>query len=513
MRVLVLGDSYTAGDGVDNRERFTDLLAAMHGVEVLNCGVSGTAPDQHALLLEELAPTLRPDLVILAVTVHTIARIQQKHRVSLDRFGRPVHVPRAHFVLDAGALRLCTSSAVPAQPTPVAGTPDHGQAQAHGQPVTLCSPWRVALGDRLGRALGTADRARARQLAALAAGPLRRAAQRLAGVELDPDYVDPASPGWLLLSRVLERCRGSTASAPLVIAPLPTPAYVLDRLTPRYSERFRTLDDPARGCHVIDTTSSLASAPAAARLDYVYRRDAHPTCAGHRALALALSRALVERGLLPPSIADAPRPHPREARCPDLLLRVGWSEADAFAEVHRAGTFSIRAAESDSGAGYACAGMLPYAAISRCLEATGVDGPELSQVELIAPERVEDLLRRALTGTDGRHATSPFALPLAPFVRWEGAAERDLRRLLHYAGPVSKSVAAPSAPPTANTREVDLNVEADRDVEGQWLARELARLLGSSREANAHAPTLRAFRALCARWERATRRARWAAVP
>src|SRR5689334_22411734 len=39
-RILCFGDSYTAGDGVSNEERYTDRLAALLGAEVFNYGLS-----------------------------------------------------------------------------------------------------------------------------------------------------------------------------------------------------------------------------------------------------------------------------------------------------------------------------------------------------------------------------------------------------------------------------------------------------------------------------------------
>lgn len=65
-RIAVLGDSFTWGIGVQDRERFTERLAALLlDVEVLNFGVSGYGPVQHLLALERVLD-FDPELVVLA---------------------------------------------------------------------------------------------------------------------------------------------------------------------------------------------------------------------------------------------------------------------------------------------------------------------------------------------------------------------------------------------------------------------------------------------------------------
>lgn len=71
-RVLVLGDSYIFGVGVDEAHLFTTRLAqrlARDGfaADVVGAGVTGYSTDQELILLRELGPLLEPDLVVLAV--------------------------------------------------------------------------------------------------------------------------------------------------------------------------------------------------------------------------------------------------------------------------------------------------------------------------------------------------------------------------------------------------------------------------------------------------------------
>ncbi|MDJ0926657.1 MAG: SGNH/GDSL hydrolase family protein [Gammaproteobacteria bacterium] len=67
-RVLVLGDSFVDAFEVSNEELFTAILDGLRSdLEVVNAGVGGFGTVQQRLRLEELAPIVRPELVLLMV--------------------------------------------------------------------------------------------------------------------------------------------------------------------------------------------------------------------------------------------------------------------------------------------------------------------------------------------------------------------------------------------------------------------------------------------------------------
>jgi hypothetical protein len=72
-RVLVFGDSYVFGVGVDENGLLTTHLERLlephfpHGVEVVNMGISGYSTDQELLLMKELGAVLNPEIVIVVV--------------------------------------------------------------------------------------------------------------------------------------------------------------------------------------------------------------------------------------------------------------------------------------------------------------------------------------------------------------------------------------------------------------------------------------------------------------
>lgn len=65
-RILVLGDSFAFGWGVEEAQCFTSILQRrMPQWEILNAAVSGYGTDQEVLLLEQISTRVKPDLVVV----------------------------------------------------------------------------------------------------------------------------------------------------------------------------------------------------------------------------------------------------------------------------------------------------------------------------------------------------------------------------------------------------------------------------------------------------------------
>ncbi|MCF8255997.1 MAG: hypothetical protein K9J06_00470 [Flavobacteriales bacterium] len=79
-RILLLGDSFTFGWGVEEHETWAQLLQMeFPDWEILNLGRGGTHPGDHVQLARKAIPLLRPDLVIVGVLqandLHQLMRI------------------------------------------------------------------------------------------------------------------------------------------------------------------------------------------------------------------------------------------------------------------------------------------------------------------------------------------------------------------------------------------------------------------------------------------------------
>src|SRR5262245_45205529 len=80
-RVLLFGDSYTAGMGVSDAARYGDVLETLlPELEVYNFGLPGSGTDQQYLIHREVAPRYEHDLVVIAAMVENIRRVDSRYR-------------------------------------------------------------------------------------------------------------------------------------------------------------------------------------------------------------------------------------------------------------------------------------------------------------------------------------------------------------------------------------------------------------------------------------------------
>jgi hypothetical protein len=127
-RVVLLGDSFTFGVGVDYDQTFGSLLQAqLPGVQVVNLALPGFGIDQMWMTLRQYALPLRPDLVVVGFIDDDFDRSLTAYR-HFEGFNKPM------FVLDHGHLRPATAAD---RPGSVLGTIERVSA--------LWALWRVVL--------------------------------------------------------------------------------------------------------------------------------------------------------------------------------------------------------------------------------------------------------------------------------------------------------------------------------------------------------------------------------
>lgn len=268
-RLLLFGDSFTAGEGVSNDERFSDLLEGMGDApEVLNFGLSGSGPDQQLLILEEAGERFDADAVLFCPSVENIRRVLMRSWPELDG-------PTGHLIL---------------VPKPYFSLADGGKLERQNVPVPRERPAVEAIPDRR---LGL----RLRRLLRPMLGPWATAAVRASGYQPYPQYRSASDPAWLLMRAILARMIEVAGPRRVVVAPLPLYHHIEGMATPVYLQRFRELAREHPGIELIDLLPYFQALPYRERRRCRYRHDPHYTPLAHRVVASALTAELSRRGI------------------------------------------------------------------------------------------------------------------------------------------------------------------------------------------------------------------------
>lgn len=94
--ILAVGDSFTMGAQVHDRDTWPSWLEAVLGRCVLNGGVAGYGLDQIVLRAEQLVERFRPEIVVLLTYPDDVVRCRYRER----------QYPKPFFAVEAGRLAL-----------------------------------------------------------------------------------------------------------------------------------------------------------------------------------------------------------------------------------------------------------------------------------------------------------------------------------------------------------------------------------------------------------------------
>jgi GDSL-like Lipase/Acylhydrolase family len=271
-RVLLFGDSYTAGSAVSDKFRYGDLLERLlPGVQVFNFGIPGTGTDQHYLAWRELGRGIDHDLLVIAIQVENIRRVTAQRRPYRTPDGEPLIMYKPYFDLAPdGSLKL-HQVPVPKEFTRPGVLPDE---LMRSTVLGISNSWlRGAMGWM---------------------GPqVKDVVQRLIRFQPLPEYDSPSSAEWRLLEAILRQWI-SEARTPVILFLVPTHHYVEGFASPAaYQARFRSLESPPRVI-VHDPLPSYSHLSRSERRRLRFEHDTHPTPAAHLLLAQSLSRCIAQ---------------------------------------------------------------------------------------------------------------------------------------------------------------------------------------------------------------------------
>jgi hypothetical protein len=300
-RLVVLGDSFVWGLGVEDDDLFTTLLMrrSRTPLEVVNLGVSGYGTDQELLLWQRLGQRFRPDIVLLVVTPWT----DLYDNPYGQRYGYPK--PFFHWDDTGGGLALMNVP-VPQRAGPWNTEDPADQRAARAPLLGLVS--RSALVSNALLALARVPRVRA----ALERGGIifpRTPGQPWEDLFFTQTPNEETAAAWVLLGRLLAAFAGSVrqSGAEPVVAIVPTPMQVYPELWTEFERSHpRPPDNPLNPqlptrlltemcdqlhLRLIDLQPPLREAARDEPYLY-YRWNLHWTAAGHRVVAAALAQEL-----------------------------------------------------------------------------------------------------------------------------------------------------------------------------------------------------------------------------
>jgi hypothetical protein len=266
-RIIVLGDSFTFGHGVDVQDRFGEILEReIDALEVINLGVPGTGTDQQYLLLRDEGFRYAPDLVVLCYLTENITRVASDVKETTEGLR-----PKPRFVLEDGELVLTN---VPV-PTELVRRNERWQEMRERRSALP----RLPLLDWIRRNSALYRFLRAR---------LHHQIYGLAKLEtvMFPEY-DESREEWrvarALVHRIADECRSRGAVLLVVVLP-----------TLKEANRDWVSDQPGRmmaaacrekGIPVLDLLPGFRAAVESTGEDLYFPVDHHWTPAGHRVAA------------------------------------------------------------------------------------------------------------------------------------------------------------------------------------------------------------------------------------
>ncbi len=291
-RVLVFGDSFTAGQGVSNGYRFSDRIEDFApDTETYNFGLSGSGTDQQYLLYREYARDIEHDLLIVAVFVENIRRVASRYRMWRDRDERPIVFEKPYFELDGEQLQL---KGVPPRKKPYKPEElNSGQRRhvaAHVRFPKL-REWmqRVCSNPSLERTLNS--------------GGLKDQALKLMRYQPIKEYDDPNYGPWRVMRAILQTWIRDNPQ-PVLIVPIPLFHHVWGIADPTaYQQRLREAAEGADG-FFFDPLTDLQSYSPDERKRF-YFQDGHLTRSGHEAVARSLARHVTR--MIPAAVSTSAR--------------------------------------------------------------------------------------------------------------------------------------------------------------------------------------------------------------
>lgn len=280
-----MGDSFTAGDGVANEDRFSDLVMDSIGnLECYNFGLTASGTDQQVLIYEHIAKQFDHDIILLGFSLHDITRlgpelIWRAHRTRLEY----VVLPKPYFRETAGELNL---SNIPA--------PTHRLLRDPGKHNTNVV---VNLAKRL------------YELSGHSSGDLGRWMRRsqsyfgelLLSYRTFDEYgrhYNKTDENWHLMESIIKRLIEDSDNKTVILFPIPEVRALLSIFKGKYQSLFENLQNEFENVIFLDMADYVKDYARRDRHNMMSISTLHFTKLGNFVASNAIKQCLVNNGLV-----------------------------------------------------------------------------------------------------------------------------------------------------------------------------------------------------------------------
>lgn len=345
LRIAFIGDSFTAGEGVANEKRFSDLVSAAFGAIPYNFALSASGVDQQYLIYKDIAAAYDHDVLVLSPHIINIYRNLQSERLSVEgQSGKKLMVPKPYFTLENGVL-VRHHNPVPMERREVdAISYDHKLIRTNERLRSLFHRYVPK--------------------------PLKERMLRYQFKE-HQGYESESDPRWQLMKALLKGIIETAGNRPVILAPMP---YHQVYKNPPYRKRFEDLAAEYPNVTYVDILDKFKTVKNTDDLDF--RKDEHYSEYGNEMIAEKIIDAISAKGILQ---KKNQQPAAQEVKRSGYVLGISAFYHDAAAALLQDGEI-VAAAQEERFSRVKNDARFPASAINFCLEKAGIGVNDLQAI-------------------------------------------------------------------------------------------------------------------------------------
>jgi len=267
LRIGYIGDSFTAGEGVANEKRFSDIVSKAFNAKSYNFALSASGTDQQYLIYKNIASDFEHDVLVISPHIINIYRNLLSSRISVEsQTGKEILVPKPYFTIEEGELVQYNVS------VPIEREIVHGFSEKHKIfkiNETLSKVFRKYIPKQLKEEL-----------------------KKIQSIE-HQGYANENDPRWILMRHLLEGIINLAGDIPIILAPLP---YHEIHRNPDYRDRFKNLAKKYDNVTFVDILEKFKKIQNTDDLFFV--KDSHYSELGHQIISDKIIEVIKQKGIL-----------------------------------------------------------------------------------------------------------------------------------------------------------------------------------------------------------------------